>query len=264
MEETKNCITCNEPLKGKFCYNCGEKVVEKSDFSIKTILQQFVDGFTNFDSKFIKSFWFLLFKPGQLTENYVNGIRKPFMKPFQLFIVANVLFFLILSGADIFRIPSDYFFSVETNLKDLEEIVSTKLESVEVLKQVYDTETLTNSKLYIFILIPFLSLMIWLVNFKKKLQFGIHAIFAIHYLSFFMLFCITLIVFPESILTPTFIKSTLFSFNFIYLAFAIKRFYSDNWKITFLKTLVIVLIFFALIFLYREQVSQFTFYLMRK
>lgn len=264
MEETKNCINCHEPLAGKFCYNCGEKIVEKSDFSIKTILQQFVDGFTNFDSKFIKSFWFLLFKPGQLTENYVNGLRKPFMKPFQLFIVVNVLFFIILSGADIFRIPSGYFFLIEANLKILEEMSITKNESVEVLKQVYDTDSLTNSKLYIFILIPFLSLIIWLVNFKKKLQFGVHAIFAIHYLSFFMLFCLTLVIFPREWFTPRVTQLTIFSFNFIYLAFAIKRFYNNNWKITLLKTLIIVVLFFALVFLYREQISQFTLYFMNK
>ena len=264
MEEAKNCINCNEPLAGKFCYNCGEKVVEKSDFSIKTILQQFVDGFTNFDSKFIKSFWFLLFKPGQLTENYVNGVRKPFMKPFQLFIVVNVLFFFILSGADIFRIPSGYFFSIENNLKILEVIANTKQESVEVLKQVYDSESLTNSKLYIFILIPFLSFIIWLVNFSKKKQFGIHAIFAIHYLSFFMLFCVTLVILPREWFSPRVTQLTIFSFNFLYLTFALKRFYNDNWKITLLKTFTIVIVFFALIFLYREQISQFTLYLMHK
>ncbi len=259
MSELK-CIGCQHPLHGKYCHNCGEKVVEKSDFSLKTIFQQFLNGVTNLDSKFIKSFLYLLFKPGQLTRNYVDGNRNPFMKPFQLFLVVNILFFLLLAEADIFRIPAENYISNESNIQKIQ--VNNLL--IEEVKQKYDTQSLTNSKIFIFILIPFFSLFFWLVNLNKKKYFGVHTIFAIHYLSFFMLFCVTLVITPRELWTPKAIQFVILSVNFIYLAFAIKKFYDDNWKITFFKTIICLVFCFILIFLYREQISNYTLYTLLK
>ena len=72
----ESCKNCSAQLVGKFCHNCGEKVVEKTDFSLKTLLHQFVDGVFNIDSKVYKTFIHLLFKPGILTIRYIEGIRK--------------------------------------------------------------------------------------------------------------------------------------------------------------------------------------------
>lgn len=255
MKENQLCINCQEPLKGKFCYNCGEKVVENKDFYLKTLFQQFVDGFSNFDAKFLKSFYYLLLKPGQLSLNYINGLRVPFMKPFQLFIVVNILFFFFLGDADIFRIPAKWYFTSEINLDNkLSEAIT-----LDVFKQKYESESLTNSKLFIFILLPFFSLVFWLINWNKKINFGKHFIFAIHYLSFFMLFSVTLVITPKAIWTPRIVQIVLFTVNFIYLFFAIKKFYKDNNKITFIKTIVSVIICFVFIVKYRYLISDFTF-----
>lgn len=259
MNEYK-CVSCQQPLIGKHCHNCGEKVVEESDFSIKTISLQFVDGLTNIDSKFIKSFLLLLFKPGQLTLNYVKGNRNPYMRPFQLFIVVNILFFLLLADADIFRIPAEYYISNEINTQKVE--ASNLL--LDDVKQKYDALSLTNSKLFIFILIPFFSLVFWLVNLKKRHYFGVHTIFAIHYLSFFMLFCVTLVITPKELWTPRAIQLVIFGANFVYLAFAIKNFYNENWKISILKTFICLVLCFMFIFLYREQISNYTLYTLLK
>ena len=37
----------------------------------------------------------LLQRPGELTLAWISGIRKPYVAPFQLFLVANVLFFAV-------------------------------------------------------------------------------------------------------------------------------------------------------------------------
>jgi hypothetical protein len=258
VKEEKLCVTCHEPLKGKYCYNCGEKVVEDKDFLLKTLFQQFVDGFSNFDAKFVKSFYYLLLKPGQLSLNYVNGLRVPFMKPFQLFIVVNILFFFFLGDADIFRIPAKWYFSNEINVESkLNEAIS-----LDLLKQKYESESLTNSKLFIFILLPFFSLVFWLMNWNKKINYGKHFIFAIHYLSFFMLFSVSLVITPKDIWTPKAIQIVIFTVNFIYLFFAMRNFYKDNIIITTFKTLICVMLCFILIFSYRDLVSHITFKLL--
>lgn len=255
MKEEKLCISCHQTLKGRFCYDCGEKVVESKDFFLKTLLQQFLDGLTNFDSKFLKSFYYLLLKPGQLSLNYINGLRVPFMKPFQLFIVINILFFFFLGDADIFRIPAKWYFTDEISLDNkLSEAVT-----IDVFKQKYDSESLINSKLYIFILLPFFSLIFWLINWNKKINYGKHFIFSIHYLSFFMLFCVSLVITPKTIWSPRSVQIVLFTVNFIYLFFAMKKFYKETNKLTFIKTFISVIICFLLIIKYRDLISDFTF-----
>ena len=92
----QTCKTCSETLQGTYCHKCGEKVVEESDFHFKTLVKETFGGIFNFDSKIFKSFYYLLLKPGKLSVNYVEGVRIPFMKPIQLFLVINVFFFLLL------------------------------------------------------------------------------------------------------------------------------------------------------------------------
>lgn len=79
---TNTCINCKSKLEGPYCHQCGEKIVTEKDFTIKKLLKQTVDVFTHLDSKIFLTLKFLLLKPGKLSEDYVEGLRKPFMKPF--------------------------------------------------------------------------------------------------------------------------------------------------------------------------------------
>lgn len=88
------CPTCEHQYHGDYCNNCGEKVFHLHDLSLPHLLEDAVDKFTHFDLKIPKSV-LLLFNPGYLTEKFLKGIRKPFANPIQLFLIANVLFFLM-------------------------------------------------------------------------------------------------------------------------------------------------------------------------
>ena len=155
---TKSCKNCNQTLQGKYCHFCGEKIVENQDFSVKTIFREAVDGFTNVDSKFLKSFKYLLLKPGKLTALYVEGIRKPFMKPIQIFLIANLLFFFFLPKSDILRIPSAYYFSVDFRADSLKAKSLETGISEQELMQLYDSKSATYSKALVFVIIPFFAL----------------------------------------------------------------------------------------------------------
>jgi hypothetical protein len=87
------CPTCQHQYQGHFCNNCGEKIFHPHDLSLGHLLEDAVDKFTHFDLKIPKSI-LLLFNPGYLTEQFLMGIRKPFANPVQLFLIANVIFFL--------------------------------------------------------------------------------------------------------------------------------------------------------------------------
>ncbi|MEZ4793339.1 MAG: DUF3667 domain-containing protein [Gelidibacter sp.] len=257
------CKNCNQLLQDKYCHYCGEKIVEDDDFSIKTILQQTVDGVTNVDSKVIKSFKYLLFKPGRLTKLYVEGVRKPYMKPIQMFLIANVLFFFILPKADILRIPSKWYFTTELRLNALKDMsVKSGIPEQELI-QLYDAKSVTYSKAAVFIIIPFVALLFALINFRKQFQFGKHVIFAIHYFAFFLLFCVLFMFIPFVDGNPLVIQTSIVTINFIYLFFAIKTFYNEKPFISGIKALIGVVGCMYIALLYRDMVSDVSFMLIK-
>ncbi len=61
----------------------------------RMIGESFLDYF-HFDSKFFKTIFPLIFKPGKLTLEYMKGKRKTYVEPFRLFLVISIIYFLLL------------------------------------------------------------------------------------------------------------------------------------------------------------------------
>jgi hypothetical protein len=55
-----------------------------------------VEALTNADSKLYATLRTLVLRPGVLTREFMAGRRKPYVGPLQIFLVCNVLFFLLL------------------------------------------------------------------------------------------------------------------------------------------------------------------------
>jgi hypothetical protein len=99
------CPSCSSVIGGKFCSNCGEKQISRRDFSLSHFIEEGIETFTHIDNnKLFNSLKLLITKPGILTKNYFNGMRIRFMKPLQLFIVCNLLFFFLLGKSNLFAI----------------------------------------------------------------------------------------------------------------------------------------------------------------
>jgi hypothetical protein len=95
MNKNINCKNCNTKFTGNFCSNCGEKVINDGDFALMNLLSQVLDTFTHLDSKVFKTLKLLLFYTGKLSKLNTDGIRVPFMKSFQIYIIINIIFFLL-------------------------------------------------------------------------------------------------------------------------------------------------------------------------
>lgn len=90
----KNCLNCNTLVIGKYCHNCGQENIEVKE-SIWHLLGHFFKDFTHFDSKFLTSLKYLLFKPGHLSIQYINGKRTQFLNPIRMYVFTSFFFFLI-------------------------------------------------------------------------------------------------------------------------------------------------------------------------
>jgi len=90
------CLNCQQPIadNDNFCSHCGQ-VNDELPLSIKQFISEFFSGFFSFDSRFFKTFVPLLFKPGKVSKDYVEGKRRRYVSPFQLYLHITIIFFLL-------------------------------------------------------------------------------------------------------------------------------------------------------------------------
>lgn len=90
-----NCPTYKVAVTTPFCARCGEEPLPAVDLTLRGLTEKVVHAVTSVDARTARTAWKLLRHPGELTVAWVSGIRKPYVAPFQLFLIANVLFFAI-------------------------------------------------------------------------------------------------------------------------------------------------------------------------
>ena len=80
-----NCKTCGTELSDKFCSNCGEKVLDVTDKSLKNWFHELFANLAMLDGKVFFTLRQLFLKPGTFAENFTSGIRVPYLRPLNLF-----------------------------------------------------------------------------------------------------------------------------------------------------------------------------------
>ena len=94
------CLNCGHVFAGggsnNFCPDCGQKNVGK-DISFFQIAGEFIATLFSMDSKLMHTIPPLLFKPGSVTKNFLDGKRVRYFPPFRLYLVASVLYFALLN-----------------------------------------------------------------------------------------------------------------------------------------------------------------------
>lgn len=79
------CPECGTVLVGDFCHGCGEKRPEARDLSIRHFFSEAAQELTSVEhSKLFHTIWALLFRPGFLTNEWIAGRRRRYLKPLNL------------------------------------------------------------------------------------------------------------------------------------------------------------------------------------
>lgn len=83
--ESRECPNCGTALAGDFCHGCGEKRPEARDLSVRRFFGEAAQELTSVEhSKLFHTVFALLFRPGFLTNEWVAGRRKRYLKPLNL------------------------------------------------------------------------------------------------------------------------------------------------------------------------------------
>src|ERR1051325_6456347 len=142
-------------MPGKYCASCGEKRVSSHDYSIAHFAEHILETLTHFDIRSLRAVWLLVAKPGLLTREYLNGRRKTYVGPIQLFVILNFVF--AFTGANTFRTPlnvqqQSWFPGLKTRLV-AEAKLQKNIDDADFERE-FDRTATTQAKTWIFMMIP--------------------------------------------------------------------------------------------------------------
>ena len=93
------------------------------------------------------------------------------MKPMQMFIVCNLLYFILVAGTNIFTVSLDRYLAMKGGVFDLQGMFVRKFgtdANVKSLSELYTEKMVSQSKAFIILFIPFLCIRIIAVVYKKE------------------------------------------------------------------------------------------------
>jgi len=90
------CENCGALLEGPYCSQCGQQAADRV-VPIWHMLNEALEAVIELDMRVIYTFPKFLFLPGRLTNEYVNGRRKRYIRPFRLYLFTTFLLFTVLT-----------------------------------------------------------------------------------------------------------------------------------------------------------------------
>ncbi len=90
------CRNCGHPLEltDRYCSYCSQLNTTKN-LKLKDFFGEFLGSLITYDSKFRFTLKDLLFRPGVMTRNYVNGQRLKYANPFRFFLSVSIIYFIL-------------------------------------------------------------------------------------------------------------------------------------------------------------------------
>ncbi len=135
------CLNCEHPLdlSDKYCPECGQ-VNSTKRLTFDDFFYEFLSGFYAYDSQLRRTVRVLLFSPGRITQEYVEGKRARYVNPFKFYLSVTILFFLIYGFTNSFDREN-------AEIKDVKEIRDLTPEEREQIRNDLQKLPLENSPL---------------------------------------------------------------------------------------------------------------------
>jgi len=235
------CKNCGNSFTGGYCNNCGEKIYTEKDKNILHLLGEAFHFTTHFEGTFFNTLKAITTRPGQLSADYCNGIRKKYFKPISFFFLLVILYLLfpVFEGLN----QSLYYYTHNGLYGDYAmqkaiDVMRTKNLSDAEMTLAFQQKGEKVSKFLLFIIIPAIALISWLSGFKKRKLYFDHFIFAIEEISFLILWGFLLLpllsgllkLFGLNLFTSDYVIGACILVGFItHLFLAAKMFFNFKW-----------------------------------
>jgi len=90
------CLNCGVPLDiiDRYCHYCGQINTTKK-LSFKDFFSEFFASIFSYDSRLRHTIASLLFRPGTISKEYIEGKRVKYANPFRFYLSVSIFFFII-------------------------------------------------------------------------------------------------------------------------------------------------------------------------
>ena len=204
-DSTLECVTCRAPMATPFCPQCGERRASDRHLSLLEFAEDALEAFAHFDGRLLRSLKSLALRPGELTMAWVRGSRTPFVSPLQLFLIANVVFFLCAGaiGNHVFDTPLASQLGSGHARQFKRETLARRLhvrptDTTEYRRRAtaympsYNTQSFTLSKSLVFVLVPPMALVVGLLQWRRRRFAAQHVVFAFNAFAAFLLLMVAI------------------------------------------------------------------------
>ena len=253
------CPSCGTAASSRFCPDCGEKRSSAADLSVHHFASHALGEFLHFDSRIFRSFRLLFTRPGFLTTEYLRGCRKPWLHPFQIFFVANLIYFFVQpftgwSGlkAWLYTQTHAMFYSNLATRLAARHMAARVLTEMQ-LNHAFDHAVDLEARSLVILLVLLFALFFWIIEWRKRRLFGEHVVFTLHLMAFYLL-TVYIGIFGGSTLLVRFagfagvhlviphLLLAILSYTAlsVYSFLALRRVYGDSILMAALKTLIFV------------------------
>jgi Protein of unknown function (DUF3667) len=187
------CPACRTEVQTPFCPQCGEKPLQPRDVSLRGVAAKLLHATTSVDGRVMRTFARLLLRPGVLTVAYMRGERKAWIAPFQLFLLANGLFFAIqsLTGINVFASTLDSHLHHQDWSAIAQSMVTQRLAlsqtPLDAYAPLFDRAVAIYAKTLIILMVLPFALLLALVYAEQRKPLLTHLSFALHLYAFLML-----------------------------------------------------------------------------
>ncbi len=185
------CKTCGHAFAGRYCNQCGEKVIEPRDLSVRHYLEDIFNAFTSLDAKVWRTVRLVARAPGGLSRAYMEGRRSPYLKPLSIFLLANLVYFL-LPFFETFNSRLDTQLSGRPHSRIANRLVDAYMRekkiTTPVFRERYEARSTENAKLLLIVLVFLISVPLGVANVGKQPYLAGHITLAFEIMSFNLLF----------------------------------------------------------------------------
>jgi hypothetical protein len=185
--ELYTCKNCCSIFSGSYCNNCGEKAFTEKDKKISHFFSELFHFSTHLDGKFFTTIKTIFTRPGKLSYDYCNGIRKKYFKPLSLFLLIIIIYLLFPLAKGLNMNYNTYVSSEYNYAWYARPIANNKISKknikIEEFAGKYDKKSQVFAKPFLLLLLPLSALALAGLFYKKRKYFFDHFVLGIEITS---------------------------------------------------------------------------------
>lgn len=243
------CVSCEAPLSGTYCAQCGERRPDRSHLTISSFLHRTFEEIADFEhSKLIRSLRLLFFRPGYLTTEFLRGAVKPYLGPVKLYVMAfalSLFLYTVYRPAAIYDVRSSITLAPRGSWHKQIATIAHQRNTTEE-QMIFEVNARWQKYLYFSEIVYPLVLATGLaaLYLRRQRYYVEHLIFSLHILAFTylmgVLFWPIYAIFGLGVSALfTIISAVILIVSLAYILVAVRRVYEQSWAVTAMKALAV-------------------------